>query len=122
MNADETRMGRLARGETASRILGAAFEVHNTLGHGFLEKVYRRSLQVELIRRSSKVKMEIPIKVLYKQTVVGDCCANLFVDGCVIVEIKVANCYTPEDEAQLLNEQGDRSESRRACQLRTRSR
>ncbi len=106
MNADETRMERLwlAHGGTTSRIIGAAFEVHHTLGYGFLEKVYRRAMQVELIERSSKVKMEIPIKVLYKQSVVGDHYADLFVDGCVIVEIKLAKCYDPEDEAQLPNE------------------
>ena len=61
-------------------------------------------MQVELIERSSKMKMEIPIKVLYKQLVVGDHYADLFVDGCVIVEIKLAKCYDPEDEAQLPNE------------------
>ena len=47
MGTDETRMERLAPGETTSRIIGAAFEVHNTLGYGFLEKVYRRAMQVE---------------------------------------------------------------------------
>ena len=104
MGTDETRIGQpgLAHGETTSRVIGAAFEVHNTLGYGFLEKVYRRAMQVELIKRGSKA--EIPIKVLYKQAVVGDYYADLFVDGCVIVEIKVAKCYNPEDEAQLLNE------------------
>jgi GxxExxY protein len=106
MNTDETRIGRLplAHGETTSRIIGAAFEVHNTLGYRFLEKVYQRAMQVELIRRGSSAEMEIPIKVLYKQAVVGDYYADVFVDRCVIVEVKVAKCYNSEDEAQLLNE------------------
>ena len=62
MGTDETRIGQpvLAHGETTSRVSGAAFEVHNTLGYGFLEKVYRRAMQVELIKRGSKA--EIPIR------------------------------------------------------------
>jgi GxxExxY protein len=55
MDTDETRMGRLAHGETTSQIIGSAFEIHNTLGHGFLEKVYRRAMQVELMIRVQSV-------------------------------------------------------------------
>jgi GxxExxY protein len=53
MDTDETRMGR--HGETTSQIIGSAFEIHNTLGHGFLEKVYRRAMQVELMIRVQSV-------------------------------------------------------------------
>jgi GxxExxY protein len=94
----------MAHRETTSRIIGAAFEVHNTLGYGFLEKVYQRAMQVELIKRGSHVELERAVKVLYMHAVVGDYYADLLVDGSVIVEIKVAKCYNPEDEAQLLNE------------------
>jgi GxxExxY protein len=104
MSTNQTRMELLAHGETTSRIIGAAFEVHNILGYGFLEKVYQRAMQVELIKRGSSAEMETPIKVLYKNAVVGESYADLLVDGCVIVEIKVARCYNTEDEAQLLNE------------------
>jgi GxxExxY protein len=104
MKTDETRIGRMAHKETTARIIGAAFEVHNTLGYGFLEKVYQRAMQVELIRRGSNAQIGTPIKVLYKHVIVGEYYADLFVDDCVVVEIKVAKCYNPEDEAQLLNE------------------
>jgi hypothetical protein len=40
-------------------IIGAAYEVYNTLGYGFLEKVYQRAMQVELIRRGHKAEMEV---------------------------------------------------------------
>ena len=90
--------------ETTSQIIGAAFEVHNALGYGFLEKVYQRALQVELIKRGSQAELEVPIKVFYKSALVGEYYADLLVDGSVMVEIKVAKCYNPEDEAQLLNE------------------
>jgi hypothetical protein len=43
MNTDETRMGQMLHGETTSHFIGAALEVHNTLGYGFLEKVYQRT-------------------------------------------------------------------------------
>jgi GxxExxY protein len=104
MGTDQTRMEVLAHGETTSRIIGAAFEVHNVLGYGFLEKVYQRAMQVELIKRGSSAETETPIHVLYKNAVVGEYYADLLVDRCVIVEIKVARSYNPADEAQLLNE------------------
>ena len=51
---------RLAHGETTSRIIGAAFEVHRTLGYGLLEKVYQRAMQVELVKRGG-AEMETAI-------------------------------------------------------------
>jgi GxxExxY protein len=104
MSTDRTRMEPLARGETTFRVIGAAFEVHSVLGYGFLEKVYQRAMQVEIIKRGSSAEMESSIKVLYKNAVVGEYYADLLVDGCVIVEMKVARSYNPEDEAQVLNE------------------
>jgi GxxExxY protein len=97
-------MEPLARGETTFRVIGAAFEVHSVLGYGFLEKVYQRAMQVEIIKRGSSAEMESSIKVLYKNAVVGEYYTDLLVDGGVIVEIKVARSYNPEDEAQVLNE------------------
>ncbi len=58
MNIDQTRMEPLTHGETSSRVIGAAFEVHNELGYGFLEKVYQGAMQVELVKRGSSAEME----------------------------------------------------------------
>ncbi|MFQ5604147.1 MAG: GxxExxY protein [bacterium] len=85
-------------------IIGAAFEVYNILGYGFLEKVYQKALQVELLRRGHSAELEHAIKVKFKGVIVGDYEADLFVDGKVLVEIKVAKKYNPKDEPQLLNE------------------
>ncbi|RMF63905.1 MAG: GxxExxY protein [Calditrichaeota bacterium] len=85
-------------------IIGSAFEVYNILGYGFLEKVYQRALQVELLRRGHSAAMEHPIKVRFKGVIVGEYEADLLVDEKVLVELKVANRYNPKDEAQLLNE------------------
>jgi GxxExxY protein len=90
--------------ETTEKIIGAAFEVHRELGYGFLERVYQRALQVELLRKGVPTEIERRIQVQYKGVVVGDYDADLIVDGVVAVELKVAPQYDKRDEAQLLNE------------------
>ena len=90
--------------EITEAVIGAAFEVHNQLGYGFLERVYQRALQVELLRRGASTEIEKRIQVQYKGVVVGDYDADLIVDNCVAVEIKVSAQYDKRDEAQLLNE------------------
>ncbi|MHC5543636.1 GxxExxY protein [Singulisphaera rosea] len=90
--------------QITEEIIGAAFEVHRVLRYGFLEKVYQKAMQVELVRRGLRAELEAKIKVNYKGAVVGDYQADLFVDEQVIVELKVAKTYNTEDEPQLLNE------------------
>lgn len=90
--------------EITRQIIGAAFEVHRVLGYGFLEKVYQRAMRVELSQRGLKADIEFPIPVTYKENLVGDYRADLFVADRVIVELKVARIYNSEDEPQLLNE------------------
>lgn len=90
--------------EITEQIIGAAFEVHSVLGYGFLEKVYQRSLQVELGLRGLEARLEGEIRVTYKGAEVGLYKADLFVNESVVVEVKVAKVYNSEDEAQLLNE------------------
>ncbi len=95
---------RLLFREVTEKIIGAAFEVRKHLCFGFLEKVYQRALQAELVRMGLAAEMEHPIPVRYKGINVGDYFADLIVDQKVIVEIKVAREYQRSDEAQLLNE------------------
>jgi len=90
--------------DLTDKIIGAAFEVHRVLGYGFLEKVYQRALQVELEQRGVKADFEKPIHVHYKGAIIGSYMADALVEDVVIVELKVAREYNPEDEAQLLNE------------------
>ncbi len=85
-------------------IIGSAYEVHNILGYGFLEKDYQEALQVELLRRGHSAEIEHSIRVAFKGAIVGEYEADLLVDGKVIVELKVAKEYNPKDEPQLLNE------------------
>ncbi len=95
---------KLLHRATTEKIIGAAFEVHDQLGYGFLERVYQRALQVELIRRGVAAEIERRIRVQYKGVVVGDYDADLIVADSVAVEIKVNPQYDKRDEAQLLNE------------------
>ena len=104
LEIDERNNKKLLHEETTQRIIGAAFEVHDQLGYGFLERVYQRALQVELLRRGAIAEIEKRIQIRYKGIVVGDYDADVLVDGCVVVEIKVAPQYDKRDEAQLLNE------------------
>ncbi len=90
--------------DITEQVIGAAFEVHRSLGYGFLERVYQRAMQVELCQRGLKAEIESSINVRYKGVVVGEYRADLFVNEAVIVELKVAKSYMPEDEPQLLNE------------------
>jgi GxxExxY protein len=90
--------------EITEAIIGAAFEVHRILGYGFLEKVYQRALVLELQSRGMAAVMEAKIQVLYKGVIIGEYEADLLVQNCVLVELKIAREYQPADEAQLLNE------------------
>jgi GxxExxY protein len=104
LEVDDSEKRKLLHEETTGKIIGAAFEVHDQLGYGFLERVYQRALQVELLRRRATAELEKRISVHYKGAVVGDYDIDVPVDSCVAVEVKVAPQYDKRDEAQLLNE------------------
>lgn len=104
LEIDEEHPSKLLHREITEKIIGAAFEVHQELGYGFLERVYQRALQVELLRAGVSAEIEKRIQVKYKGVVVGEYDADLIVDGCVAVELKVTPQYDKRDEAQLLNE------------------
>ena len=103
LEVDDREKRKLPHEET-TKIIGAAFEVHDQPGYGFLERVYQRALQVELLRRGATAELEKRIQVHYKGAVVGDYDIDVLVDSCVAVEVKVAPQYDKRDEAQLLNE------------------
>ena len=77
--------------------------VHNSLGYGFLEKVYRNSLVIELTKRGFPVQVEKPISVRYDGQIVGEYFADIVVDDKVIVEVKATDKHNSVFEAQLLN-------------------
>jgi len=89
--------------ELTGEIINAAHTVHNELGYGFLEKVYHKSLFIELSKRGYSVEFEKPIEVRYDNQVVGEFSADLLVENKVVVEVKAAGKYADVFEAQLLN-------------------
>lgn len=84
-------------------IIGCAYKVHNTLGEGFLEKVYENALCIELNDANLRVKQQVPVKVFYRDRVVGDYLADLVVEECIIIEIKAIRSIAKEHEVQLVN-------------------
>jgi len=85
------------------KIIEAYYKVYNTLGYGFLEKVYENALKIELRRLNLKVDQQKSIKVLYESFEVGDYFADLIIEDLVIVELKAAESLCEEHEAQLIN-------------------
>jgi len=84
-------------------INGAIFEVNRILGSGFLEKVYENALLKELNDQGLKAESQVPIKVLYKETIVGEYVADLLVEKKVIIELKTVDKLDKIHEAQLMN-------------------
>lgn len=86
------------------KIIGCAYDVSNTLGMGFVEKVYENVL-VHQIRKSTSltVAQQSPIKVVYDGIVVGEFFADLLVDERVLVELKSVSMLTNDHVAQALN-------------------
>lgn len=89
--------------ELTQKIIAAFFKVYNTLGYGFLEKVYENAMVVELSSKGLKVKVQHPITVVYEGVQVGSYYADLFVEDQVIVELKAAEDICDEHEFQLVN-------------------
>jgi GxxExxY protein len=85
------------------KIIGCAYKVHNTLGPGFLEKVYENALRIELEKQGLRVKQQEPISVRYEGHVVGEYYADLWVDECVVIELKAAQMLVKLHEVQLVN-------------------
>ena len=89
--------------DITEKIIGASYDVMNTLGSGFLEKVYENALKVELELRGLSVESQKKLDVFYKNHVVGEYFADLFVENKVIVELKSIKQITEIHEAQLMN-------------------
>jgi GxxExxY protein len=89
--------------EITEKIIGAAYKVANTLGSGFLEKVYENALFIEIKKQGLDVKQQYNLPVYYEGEIVGDYYADLFIEKSVIVELKTAKELAPEFSAQVIN-------------------
>ncbi|MGQ7946082.1 GxxExxY protein [Flavobacterium sp. WC2509] len=84
-------------------ILKAYYAVYNQLGYGFLEKVYQNAMYFELKALGYKVEAQKQIKVYFKNQLVGEYYADLFVEDKVIVELKACELLMNVHVAQLMN-------------------
>ncbi len=93
----------LRHSELSKKIISAAFAVHKELGYGFVEKVYKNALAIELQEKGIKCAVEVPLKVLYHGKTVGDYCADIVISDKIIVEVKAVGEIASAHEVQLVN-------------------
>lgn len=84
-------------------IIGCAYKVGNTLGCGYLEKVYENALAFEISKNGLETKQQEEIRVFYESIVVGNYVADLLVEGKVLVELKTVRHLDDIHKAQCLN-------------------
>jgi GxxExxY protein len=85
------------------RVIGAAFEVSNVLGPGFLEKVYERALLKELALLGLSAQAQVRCPVMYKGQGVGEYLSDMVVEKEIVVELKCVESFTNEHLAQCIN-------------------
>ena len=98
MHADNIELNELSR-----RIIGSAFTVLNTLGAGFLEKVYENALVLELRKAGLAVEQQRGVRVMYGGTVVGEYFADLLVEEEIVIELKAIKALDEAHRAQCVN-------------------
>ncbi len=98
MNADSHRLDRLTE-----KIIGCAYRAANSLGSGFLEKVYENAMAIELNNAKLDVAQQKSINVLYDGKIVGEYIEDLLVENSVLVELKATRALDDIHMAQCLN-------------------
>jgi GxxExxY protein len=89
--------------EITEKLIKCYYKVYNTLGYGFLEKVYENAFALELQQNGLDVKCQFPIKVYYENKIVGEYYADIIVNNLIIIELKASTCLLEEHECQLIN-------------------
>ena len=89
--------------EISDKIIKAFYNVYNSLGYGFLEKVYENAMMIELRKLGLTVQRQVPIKVFYEEQLVGEYFADIIVEGNIIVELKATENLCETHEFQLIN-------------------
>jgi GxxExxY protein len=89
--------------EITEKVIGCIFQVSNTLGGGFLEKVYENATGIAIAKIGLRVQQQYPIKVWYEGMIVGEFFADLLVEDQVLVEMKAVKLLEDVHTAQCLN-------------------
>ena len=98
MNANEARINDLSK-----RVIGCALAVANTLGSGFVEKVYENALAYEIRKRGLIVAQRYGVVVRYDGVIVGEYTTDLLVEDTMLVELKAIKALDDVHFAQCLN-------------------
>jgi GxxExxY protein len=85
------------------QIIKAFYKVYNTLGYGFLERVYEAAMYIELTNMGFEVEKQKPIKVFYEGDEIGIYYADLIINDLVIIELKAVENFAEEHTIQLIN-------------------
>jgi GxxExxY protein len=101
MTVDKVNITEL--NQISEKIIGCAFKVSNTLGVGFLEKIYENALTHELRKTGLRVSQQLPIKVHYDGVVVGEYIADILVEETILVELKTVKELDSIHLAQCIN-------------------
>jgi len=94
---------KLLHTATTSTVIESFYRVYNTLGYGFLEKVYERAMVLDLARLGVHIQVREPVTVWYAGEIVGKFYPDLTIQNAVIVELKAVKELLPEHEVQLVN-------------------
>lgn len=93
----------MIKDKLTEKIIACAYKVHNTLGAGFLEKVYENAMMIELRKQGIDARQQENIKVYYEGEIVGDYFADIIVENEIIVELKAVEKLTKMFEVQIVN-------------------
>ncbi|MCX6740217.1 MAG: GxxExxY protein [Candidatus Parcubacteria bacterium] len=96
-------MGEYLYEELTYKIIGSSFDVIKQIGYGYREKIYQRALSEEFGSKGLKYKRECPIKIYYRDKVIGKYYLDFVVDDKIVVELKVANNFYVKDIKQVLS-------------------
>jgi len=84
-------------------IVNVFYKVYNRLGHGFLEKVYKEAMLIELKKEGIPSLSQSEMRVFYEGTMIEEYNVNILVDNKIIVKVKAGESLAKENEAQLLD-------------------
>jgi len=89
--------------DITEKVIGCIYTVSNTLGGGFVEKVYQNATFIEVGKSGLHVKQQVPIAVKYNGIVVGEFFADLVVEELMLVELKAVKLLDDVHVAQCMN-------------------
>ena len=89
--------------DLTEEIIKVFYKVYNTLGYGFLEKIYEKAMIMEYDKLRVKYINQSPIEVYYEGEIIGEYIADFIIEDKVLVEIKAIKQLSQQDENQLLN-------------------